>query len=407
MAVSAGASWSNLQDPFEAGQEAATLALHRMGEDSCNLALVFTGPQFSSPELLEGIRAVVGSTMLLGCTDAGNLSMDGPAHASVAVMLIKCDGLEVRPGAGDKLAENPEAAGAAMARQALDGRLGFGSGPGSLLLAFAEGARGNLSAVLRGAQSVVGENFPIVGGAAGDEGRFVETTQYCLSYMLKDSVVGLLLGGPIRFGVGTRHGWGAISRPRVVTKAKGDTIWEIDGKPALGFYRDYLGDAADELDNSNLARATCVYPVGFAVEGEDEPLVRFPLRVTPEGHLVFGGDVEQGTEVRLMLGTKDSIVESARAAAQEAVNALQGAPSRAAMVFSCFSREKVLGRDARREMQAIREVFGENVPVIGYYSHGELSPWRASIQPSNGGAPQVAPSRYRTDSVVVLAVGDG
>lgn len=404
MAVCAGASWSNLQDPFEAGQEAASLALHRMGEDSCDLALVFSAPRFSSPELLEGIRAATGRTMVLGCTDAGNLSAEGPAHASVAVMLIRCEGLEVRPGAGDHLADDPEAAGAAMAQQALDGRLGSGTGPGSLLLAFAEGARGNLAAMLRGAQRVVGPNFPIVGGAAGDEGGFADTTQYCLTYLLKDSVVGFLLGGPIRFGVGTRHGWVPISRPRAVTRARQEVVAEIDHLPALALYHDYLGAAADDLSNDNLAQVASVYPLGFTVDDEVEPLVRFPRRVTPEGHLVFGGDVEEGARVRLMMCSKEGIVESARAAAVASMEALDGARPRAALVVSCFAREKVLGRDAPREMQAIRDVLGEDVPLVGYYSYGEIAPGHAGVPSSNGGA---LPSRYRNDSIVVLTMADG
>jgi hypothetical protein len=396
--VSAGASWSNLQDPFEAGQEAATLAQNQLAEDTSDLALVFSSPQYSTPELLEGVRAVTGRTPVIGCSDAGNLSPEGPAHDSVAVMLIRAEGLEIRPGAGDKLSQDPEAAGRAMAQQALEGRLGSGSGPGSLLLTFAEGARGNLSAVLRGARQVVGEGFPIVGAASADNGLFTETTQYVLSYLMKDSVAGFLLGGPISFGIGTRHGWVPISRPRAVTRSRGEVVCEIDGLPALSLYRDYLGEAADDLDNDNLARTVCVYPLGFDAEGENEPLVRFPQRMTAEGHLVFGGEVAEGTQVRLMLGSKNGVVESARLAAQDALAALGDKPARAGIVFSCFAREYVLGREAPLEMRAIREVLGERVPLIGLYSYGEMAPARR-----NGGAQ----SRYRNDSVVVLTIGDG
>jgi len=400
--TSAGASWSNLQDPFEAGQEAASLALNRLDEDTCDLVLVFSAPRYATAELLEGVRAVTGSAPLLGCTDAGNLTADGPAHASVAVMAVRCEGLEVRPGAGDKLAADPEAAGEAMARQAREGRLGSGSGPGSLLLAVSDGSRGNHSAVLRGAQRVVGDRFPVIGVSAGDDGAFTETAQYCLTYLLKDSVAGLLIGGPIRFGVGTRHGWGPISRERRVTGAHGAVVTRIDDGPALALYRDYLGEAADDLSNDDFARTTCVYPLGFSADGEPEPLVRFPMRVTQEGGLVFGGEVAEGTGVRLMLATKDSVIASARGAAQEALDALGGAKAKAAVVFSCFAREKVMGREAAREMRAVREVLGE-IPMVGCYCYGQTAPFQAAA-PADAEGP---PSRYRNDSIVVLALGDG
>lgn len=400
MRVLAGASWSNLQDPFEACQEAATLALHKMGEETADLALVFSSPGYSTPELLEGLRAVVGTTMVLGCTDAGNLTVEGPAHQSVAVMLVRAEGLEIRPGAGDSLSEDPEAAGESMARQALEGRLGNGSGPGKLLLAFAEGARGNLSAMLRGAHSVVGNDFPIVGAAAGDDLRFQETTLYCLSYLLKDAVVGLLLGGSVRFGVGTRHGWVPISRSRVVTEMEGSILRKIDGLPALSLYRDYLGAEADGLCNENLASVSCIYPLGFGVDDEDEAMVRFPLRMTSDGCLELGGEVPVGTSVRLMLGSKQGVIDSARRAARDAVASMGGGSVRAAVVFSSFAREKVLRRDAVLEMRAIRDVVGDGVPMVGFYSYGEMAPFFSAA--GNGRSP----SRYRNDSVVVLVIGE-
>lgn len=399
VSVKAGASWSNAADAFEAGHEAATLARHQIEDETAHLALIFSSPLYSKPDLLEGVRAAVGPTPLLGCTDAGNLTREGPMRKSVAVMLVHANGLEIRPGAGDKLSVDAEEAGRAMAQQALDGRLGSGSGPGSLLLTFCEGARGNLSAVLRGAQRVVGDRFPIVGAAAGDDHRFTETTQYCLSYLLKDSAVGFLLGGTVKFGVGTRHGWTAISRPRTVTRVEGSTVMEIDGEPAISIYREYLGSHIADLTGDRLAPMTAVYPLGFTCDGEDEPLVRYPVRLTPEGHLVCSGEIWEQAMVRLMMGTRDGVVGSARQAAEDARGQLGAGAVRAAVVMSSFARGHVMGRDAALEMRAIREVLGENVPVVGLYSYGEIAPSQSN------GAP--GPSRYRNDSVVVMTVGEG
>ena len=400
MTVLAAASWSNLPDPFDACHEAATLALHKMGEETADLALVFSSPGYSSPELLEGLRAVIGSSMVLGCTDAGNLTVEGPAHQSVAVMLVRAEGLEIRPGAGDRLSEDAEEAGRAMAQQALDGRLGNGTGPGKLLLALADGTRGNLSAMLRGAQSVVGADFPVVGAAAGDDLRFQGSTLYCLGHLLHDAAAGFLLGGDVRFGVGTGHGWVAISRARKVTSSEGPVLHSVDGRPASTIYRDYLGAEVDTVGRDGFAMLSCIYPLGFGVEGEDEAMIRLPRGVTAEGGLVLGGEVPVGMPVRLMLGSKEGVLESARKAARDALASMGGGTVRAAVVFSGFARERVLRRDAVSEVQAIREVLGEGVPLVGFYSYGEWAP-RFS-----GPADGAAPSRYRNDSVVVLVMGE-
>lgn len=398
MSVKAGASWSNVKDAFEAGHEAATLALHQIDNESADLALIFSSADYAKPELLEGVRSAVGPTPILGCTDAGSLVVDGPKGNAVAVLLLHADGLEVRPGAGDKMSSDPEEAGRAMAQQALDGRLGSGSGPGSLLLTFCEGARGNLSAVVRGAQKVVGEAFPIVGGAAGDGLAFRETTQYCLSYLLKDSVVGLLLGGSLRFGAGSRHGFTPISRPRVVTRASGAVLEEIDGHPAVALYKDYLTEGMIAAQSGPVAGMAGVYPLGFTVDGEAEPLVRYPIEITDEGHLVCNGEIETGTQVRLMMGTREGVLSSAREAAAEARDRLSGAAVRGALVISSFAREKVMGREAAHEMRAVREVLGEGVPMIGMYGYGEIAP--------GGAQGDARPSSLRNDAIVVLTFGE-
>lgn len=399
MSVRAGASWTNVGDAFEAGREATNLALHQIGEDSADLALVFSSPSYSSADLLEGVRAVVGGVPILGCTDAGNLTREGPIHNSVAVMLIRAPLLEIRPGAGDKLSQDPEEAGRAMAQQALDGRLGHGSGPGTLLMTFCEGIHGNLSSVIRGAQKVVGATFPIIGAAAGDDLAFQQSSQYCLSYLLKDSAVGFLLGGPVRFGLGTRHGWQPISRARTVTRAEGSMLIEIDEAPAVNLYREYLGPFVADLTDETIARMACIYPLGFAVEEEFEPLVRYPLRVTEDGALELSGDVAEGAQARLMLGSREGIVSSARQAAQDA--RAQVGTVRAGVVFSNYARERVMGRDAAREMFAIREVLGENVPLVGFYGYGEFSP-----SGMNGANRMEGSTQVRNDSVVVFTVGE-
>ncbi len=378
---------------FEAGQEAAARAVREIGEDSADFALVFSSPAFSSADLLEGVRVAVGHAPILGCTDAGNLTCDGVTHDSVVVMLLSAPGLTIRAGAGEGISLDSVAAGREMATQAREGRLGQGDGPGNLMLAFCDGSSADPAGVPSGVGAVLGSDFPVLAAVAAGEGTSAGSGLYCMGHLLSDSCAGFLLGGTLRFGVGCRHGWEPISRARFVTDRDGTRLRAIDGRAALDCYRDYLGEAFDPAD---LSRVGSLYPLGFDVEGEEEPLLRFPRFVEPDGTLVLSGEVPVDATLRLVMATRDSVCGSARRAAELARDGLGATPVRAAVVFSSFARERVMGREARREVAAIREVLGHDVPVAGLYGAGVIAP---SL--SAGGR-----ARYRTNAIAVLAIGE-
>ena len=90
--------------------------------------------------------------------------------------------------------------------------------------------------------------------------------------------------------------------------------------------------------------------------------------------LVFQGEIPQGAEVHIMIGNKDSCKQAAAQAAQEAKQALQGRTPEIALIFESAARQKLLGRSAFQEIQVVKEILGEEVPVFGMYTYGEFAP---------------------------------
>jgi hypothetical protein len=45
---------------------------------------------------------------------------------------------------------------------------------------------------------------------------------------------------------------GYLWSERVITKSKGNILYEIDGQPALNLYKNYLGEKASELPQASL-----------------------------------------------------------------------------------------------------------------------------------------------------------
>lgn len=374
MATWVGVGSSRQSDSFRAGQEAASKSLERTGQAHPDLVLVFGSTRFDQETLLEGVTSVTRQTPFLGCSTAGEILGEGPSRRSVVVMTIRSDTLRMAAGVGMGISDNPRQAGRDAATQAVQAKLPNPHG----LVMFPDGLSGNVAEVIRGVQDVLGLSFPIVGGSAADDFGFHRTWQYFDGKVHQNAVPCVLLTGPIALGVGARHGWRPLGKPRRVTRALANIVQELDGHSAVNLYETYFGKAAEALRGEALADMSIVYPLGMPIPGEEEYLLRNVLRIDPAGSLVYAGEISEGSEVRLMMGSKENALQAARRAAEQAVLGISPRPPSFALVFSSCSRMRLFGHRAGEEISIIQEVLGKNVPLIGFYDYGEQAPLSAA-----------------------------
>lgn len=388
-----GVGLSEQENGFSAGKEAALLARRQARETESDLVIVFASANFEQKALLEGVSSVMGITPLVGCTGAGEITVKGAEKRAVAVMSASSDKIEFATGLGEKIQGNARAAGHRAAREAVK----KGIKNRSVFMMLPDGLTGNGADVMRGVQEVLGTSFPIVGGSAADEFLFERSFQYSRGKVLSDSVCGVLFGGKIAFGVGARHGWRPLGKHRKVTRARLNRIEKIDNKPAVEIYENYFGKDIDNL-REPLARMAILYPLGMAIPGEEEYLLRNALRVEEDGSLVCAGEVPEGSEIRLMMSSKEFVLEAAKKAADQALRGMEGVKIKLAIIFNSISRYKLLGRMAQREIEIVRQVLGRDVPIIGFYSYGEQAPLRAEMH--------IGKSYFHNESIVILAIGE-
>lgn len=393
MSTWVGVGHSKQPDSYQAGREAAAAALRAMGFSAADLVLTFASVRFEQAALLSGIRSVTHEAALIGCSTAGEITAEGPAKRSVVVVTFQSDCLTALTGQGGALDTAPRAAGV----QAAAHRPARMPDP-KVFLAFPDGLSGNPAEALRGLQESLGTSFPIVGASAGDDFLFQQTYQYCDATVASNRLVGVLLGGPIVVGIGARHGWRPLGKPRFVTRALANVVHELDGRSAVNLYEEYFGPGAQELRQGTLARMTTIYPLGLPIPGEEEYLLRNVLRMTPEGSLVYAGEVPEGSAVRLMMGSKEHALAAARRAAEGAMAGLRRAIPQVALVFSSAARARLLGREAAQEIQCIREVVGPRVPIAGFYGYGELAPLSS--------ARYLGQTHYQNETLVVVTLAE-
>jgi hypothetical protein len=155
-----------------------------------------------------------------------------------------------------------------------------------------------------------------------------------------------------------------------VTRAVGNVLYELDGKPALALYKAYLGELARGLPATALR-----FPLAIREHADGgEAIVRTILAVDEAAQsLTFAGDVPQGWRARLMRSSSDRLIAGAMRAAADATVATDGEPA-LALAISCVGRRLVLGQRADEETEAALEVLPAGSRQIGFYSYGEISP---------------------------------
>ncbi len=399
--IAIGIGTSADTDSFEAGVGAVNQALQEIISQTnikTNIAFVFASSSFDHSAVLSGIKSVLGDAVqIVGASTAGEITKNGPTmRDSVAVMLLASDTMNCTAAIATNLTLDSTASGSHLASQ-------LQPHDPALLMIFADGLKGNGSAVLRGISSVLGQHFPVVGGSAGDNGKLVETHQFIGNTSQTNAVVGVGFSGDFKFSVGVNHGWNVVGAPQIVTKSVGTTIHEINNQPAVSLYERYLG--AEEVANLReimLGEVALSYPLGIKDTQSDEFLLRAPFAVTEDGSIVCGGEVLEGSEVQLMVGSKDDAIAAASRAAKSALDNLTSTP-KVAFIFSCHVRNTLFSdkETAREEIQAIRAVIGESVPVIGFYTYAEQAPISGSSYSINKCTPQL-----HNETVVITLLGE-
>lgn len=240
----------------------------------------------------------------------------------------------------------------------------------SVVLLLSDGLAVNGSALGRGVSETVPSAALVAGGLAGDGPRFDRT------WALVDGVprsgwvtaVGLF-GTDLTVGHASRGGWAPLGPERLVTRSEGTVLHELDDRPVLDLYREYLGELADGLPATGL-----LFPLGVRLaDGTGRDVVRTILGVDHATRsITYAGEVPQGATAQLMRSTTDRLVDGAEDAGVCARSADGTGPS-LALVVSCVGRRQYLGQRTEEELEVVVEALGPQSSVVGFYSYGELT----------------------------------
>jgi hypothetical protein len=170
---------------------------------------------------------------------------------------------------------------------------------------------------------------------------------------------------------------------------EGTILHEIDGRPALEFYRRFLGETAKPMHENALAildrngKVECLRTTSGTFDANT-------------GTINFLAEIPEGKMVRITVADRGNILDGCRASIKKAFAGYpHGKKPEAALFFSCASRRDLLGTRTKEEFDIIGPVIGNEIPVCGFYGYGEIGPRDRSDEAS----------RFHNQAFVSLIIG--
>lgn len=340
-------------------------------DGSRTLILAF-GPSTVTQEhpALVKLHETFSRSVIVGCSTAGQFAgtrIDDDELTVVVCRFAFTDlAVAVRPieSAGDS-----EVVGSLLGAELANAA---GGHPGAVLV-LSDGLCVNGTALVAGLSSEV-RGAAVFGGLAGDGTSFAHTWVLANGELCSGVVAAVALRGRrLRTFHGSGGGGTIFGPQRTVTRSEQNVLYEVDGRPALQLYRDYLGELA-----SGLPATALLFPLMLRAAGSSNTVVRTVLSIDEaDQSMTFAGDLPVGSTAQLMRSTPDELIDGATTAAQAVAKAEADAGvfgDTLTFGVSCIGRRLVLGERSDEELEAVADTLRRRTTLIGFYSYGEISP---------------------------------
>ena len=332
-----------------------------------NLVLLFGSTnRIKEKGLIDMIRSAYPNTCIFGCTTAGEIIGTQVLDNSLIVTAISFSATRV---AGHMVkvttSDDSHKAGAELARSLAADDLKH-------VFVLSEGLNINGSELVRGLTENLPAGTTLTGGLSGDGDRFQETYVLLNNKPIKNAVGAIgFYGNSLHVGYGSLGGWDPFGPERLITRAKGNILYEVDGKSALALYKQYLGEHAKGLPATGL-----LFPLSLKMKKASRPVVRTLLSVNEENQsMTFAGNMPENAYARLMKANFERLIDGAVDAAKTSVETIGSAKPEFAILISCVGRKLVLKQRIEEEVEGVCDIIGKDATFTGFYSYGEISPF--------------------------------
>ena len=353
----------------EAGLQATHHSLNRLGSATPGFGFVIASHQYQARDVVSGVSSLLGEAPMIGFSSPAGLTNEGVHPNSVIVVLIAGD-FQAETHWMPGYAQSARETGAKLSKLTADQK-----DPRALFF-FADGFNGDADQLCN---SLSTGSIPLAGALSSGDLHTGHSYQLAGPQSGTGALAAAFLRGDLRVGVGSAHGWNPVGSQFRVTRSRGFWLRTLDGRPASEAYAQLFGYPAREWAFPPLSHLARLYPLG--VEQGDQLVIRAPIRVEADGSFRMNAPVRDGVDAYLLVGSRVSCENAAHEAAQQALQKLEGAKPVFAFVIVDVAWEMLLKSHPGTEIAAVKDIFGDNVPIAGGYSLGQIVPGKNSASP--------------------------
>ena len=234
--------------------------------------------------------------------------------------------------------------------------------------------------VVKAFDEVFGKDVAIFGGTSSDNMRALTNSQYAEA-LTEHGAWAVGFADPSLDAV-TRatHGFTAYGDPMVVTKAEGNKIYELDGKPAWQVYTSRLGLSATAacVDTIPVGALAEELPGDVVEEYGNTHILRAVLKFDENGTIYYPTVCPVGTKLWLTMRDEELIFSEQRKSLERLKTAINGRHPVAVFQTDCLARGRLLFnkiiKDELIGMMHFELSDGGTVPPwLGMYCFGEFA----------------------------------
>lgn len=348
----------------QAGREDAVAAelCRVLGPGPFAQIVVFFSPDTDAGALARALAAAFGDTPVCGCSSAGEIAPAGYIESGVLAVGFEAAHFTVSSDLVEDLGRADVEATFQVSLE-LRARLlaATGPAPGSerFCMILVDGVSKAEERFLAAVRSAI-HDCPIIGGTAGDNLAFDQTTIIFRGRAYSDAGILLMLHTRLPFRTFRTQNFELTATKLVVTAADVENriVHEFNAEPAAVEYATSIGSGLDDLNPMRFAQ----YPVAVQV-GRDY-YCRSIRNVNPDGSLTFYCAIDEG--LVLTVARPKDLVDTTREALETLRDDLGGIG--VVLGFECILRRlDAESRQAKRQLEQLYRDFN----VIGFHTYGE------------------------------------
>lgn len=372
--MKAATAYSKIPIPEKAAETVAKTLLDKLGSPRAETVIVFASSEHRRhySKILDIISHITCAEKITGAGAAGVLTeeLEIERHAGIAAMALSSSaGAEAVPFIVHELQENNFRAGERLGNQF---RKNLAAIEGAVLFPDPFSFQSHL--FFEGFESAYGY-VPMAGAAASEDGSEEKTYQFYGRHAAFDAAAGVAFSGKAGFEIGLTHSCKPFGGPLQITRAEGNMIYEMDGRPAYDILLESLSGIEFENPNQLLQRVFLGVPTrSFQTEFSNNYLIRNIMGVNAKkGMLSCVSPVEVGEFVTFTVRDPKMAALDLKNMLEDMRFRFQGRKPSFGFYFNCCARGEMLYGEPSHDVRRIREEF-PGVPVLGFFGYGEIAP---------------------------------